>query len=73
MSSLRVWGSVDAEAQNHAVLNIKIRCEGQEDNPPHTAAESQCMQTVLCFLGREELRKPPLRLLQGTGLPVAEE
>lgn len=51
VSDLWVWGSVDAEAQNHAVLNIKIRYEGQENNPPDTAAESQCMQAVSCSSG----------------------
>lgn len=50
-SNLRIWGSVDAEAQNHAVLSIKIRCEGQENNPPPTAAESQGMHTAPCFSG----------------------
>lgn len=53
------------------MLNIKIWCEEQENNPPHTA-ESRCMQTVPAFLGRGEVGKLHLRLLQGTGSPVAE-
>lgn len=71
VSNLWVWGSVGAEALNHAVINIKIKCEGQENNPPHTVAGSQC-NLYPAFLGREEDGKLHLRLLQGTGLPVAK-
>lgn len=72
VSNLRVWGSVGAEAQTHAVLNIKIRCEGQENNPPHTAAESQCMQTILCFSGEGRGWESPSEAAAGHWFPSGQ-
>lgn len=60
VSNLRVWGA--AEAQNHAVFNIKIRCEGQENSPPTQLLRASACKLYPAFSGGGRAWETPLRL-----------